>query len=972
MARRAYSAQNAGGGFRPVQLSQAELQRMSDDSNRVINHMEKLRKIELQRGIDTLQAMKQNAAAEQQQRENNFRITQQNAQAKTLELQFERQKAEVEAQQGLRQSLAQSVASAPTPQQGLDLKDLLGGLANFSTAAGQVVQQFEVKAEKDRLFQEQLSFMGLSPEAQNDPLFKAMEDGLRIQGLKYSQSVGLAAGNQADPNSVARSLEANPANRYASKKSGANWMLMNKFESYLNNVLSDTNYQFDFNGQSVTFASARTNPRLMQAVQRFAFKKFVDENNLNLDPRFIKDGLNHVQKLFTANENRASQVEIKNSYARQEQTGFSILNNNPGAVNENIPTSFNIWQSIPTLGYEGALNNFQGLAAAQNPDGSFRFKIEDLMAADLKGTGKTFMQEFPGRASQMIAARDQAYIQHENRQHNLGAIGYKTRLKEVTTFLAQPGNNTQANIDSAVTALDSQYPEYGGAGANLRRMQASGSIEAQAKINLSKQLNAIPPDFLTIEDVYAAYQTDPTLGAEIDRRYQARKTFENSPNFKEVVKTFKTTANGLTAIGSTKENTMSSYRLQIGMLEQLRKKVAERVKNGEPPEAAVLVAGQEIEAEVKQGFRNQESPYYRKLDGPGGSATFPNLNIGVISQSQKSAREFQVIRQAVYDKGADAVASTPFALLTKQEGEQLLRTVGTPYWKTPAKIKAFTNLTKGGDIFTTINKALAANGQQTIPVPEAFRAVQQKADPQLMRILQKAPSVNTSTRVMGSVGMFNPALMPNQLGPVVQQMSQQTQLNPSAVAALVQVGGKNPNGVMPLFAEAMKTYSNPVNAAIFAMHQSGNFSPSQLVKKRQAFKRAFFAYGGGKEALEGTLRNASPVTTAVTGAGMTVEAFKDYKGRPVVLSKPALSSLQLLIQMSNGVVKPSDITSSQRSKAKNIEVGGSPTSYHLVGRALDISGESLKWMMSNLDLVKAAGFGQEAGYENEWHFVYGL
>ena len=972
MARRAYSAQNAGGGFRPIQLSTAQIQRMADDSNRVINNMERLRKVELQRGLETLQAMKANAAAEADQRARNFDITQQNLQVRGLELQFERQKAANDAQQGLQQSLAAAIQSTPTSTGGTDFKDLLTGIAAFSKGAGALATQIEVQQEKERQFAETLSFMGLSPEAQNDPLFTSMEDGLRIQGLKYSQAISLAEAQGQEPNSVARAREGNPASRYNSKKSGANWMLMNGFESYLNNILSDTNYQFEFNGQSVTFASARTNPRLMQAVQRFAFKKFVDENNLNLDSRYIKDGLNHVQRLFTANENRASQIEIKNSYARQEQTALNTLRNNPQAFSENIANSYNTLRSIPTLGDAGALDKIQALAVEMTPDGQFRFDMNALMSADIKGNGKRFDHEFPNRAVQMANLRSEALIQQSNRDYNVGKIGYRSRLQEVLSFLAQPGNNTQTNIDSAIKALDQQYPEYGGAGSDLRRMQKSGSIEAQEKINLAKQLNSTPPDFLTIEDVYAAYQVDPTLGAEIDKRFSAKKSLESSPNFTEVAKTFKTTANGITAIGTTKPNDMASLQLQLGMTEELKKRVANRVKAGESPDAATLIAGTEIENEVKQGFRNKESKYYRKLDGPGGTATFPNLNIGVISQAQQSARQWQTVRTQINAKGLEAVLNTPGALFSKEQGQQILQQANTPYFKLPGIVNAVAGLTQGGDPFVILNKGLQAHGLSPLPVPDAFKTVQQNASPELMKILQKAPSVNNSARAMGAGNMFNPAVMPNQLGPVVQQLSQQTQLNPSAVAAMVQVGGKNSGAYVPLFTEAMKTYSNPVNAGILAMYQSGQFSPSQLVKKRQEFKRAFFAYGGGKEALEGTLRNASPVTTAVTGAGMTVEAFKDYKGRPVVLSKPALSSLQLLIQLSNGKVKTSDITSSQRSKAKNIAVGGSPTSYHMVGRALDIGGESLKWMMSNLDLVKAAGFGQEAGYENDWHFVYGL
>jgi LAS superfamily LD-carboxypeptidase LdcB len=50
---------------------------------------------------------------------------------------------------------------------------------------------------------------------------------------------------------------------------------------------------------------------------------------------------------------------------------------------------------------------------------------------------------------------------------------------------------------------------------------------------------------------------------------------------------------------------------------------------------------------------------------------------------------------------------------------------------------------------------------------------------------------------------------------------------------------------------------------------------------------------------------------------------------------------------SGGVVKASDIASSQRSEAKNRNVGGVAGSQHLSGNAIDIHGPSGEWMKKN-------------------------
>ena len=126
---------------------------------------------------------------------------------------------------------------------------------------------------------------------------------------------------------------------------------------------------------------------------------------------------------------------------------------------------------------------------------------------------------------------------------------------------------------------------------------------------------------------------------------------------------------------------------------------------------------------------------------------------------------------------------------------------------------------------------------------------------------------------------------------------------------------------------------------------------------------------------QNTLRPSFRTTTPVTGEGITVEGLNDSYGRPVVFGdQSVLEGFQLLQQLSGGRVKASDITSSQRSHAHNVKVGGSATSYHKEGsgRAMDIHGESLKWLKANPKLAAQAGWAPEPGYTGHGgHYVFG-
>ena len=72
-----------------------------------------------------------------------------------------------------------------------------------------------------------------------------------------------------------------------------------------------------------------------------------------------------------------------------------------------------------------------------------------------------------------------------------------------------------------------------------------------------------------------------------------------------------------------------------------------------------------------------------------------------------------------------------------------------------------------------------------------------------------------------------------------------------------------------------------------------------------------------------------PATHPDTGSGYTVKGLLDYQGRPVVLSKAGATAFARMVRDSMGVVKGSDVHSSQRSKEKNDKEGGATNSHHL-------------------------------------------
>jgi muramidase (phage lysozyme) len=97
----------------------------------------------------------------------------------------------------------------------------------------------------------------------------------------------------------------------------------------------------------------------------------------------------------------------------------------------------------------------------------------------------------------------------------------------------------------------------------------------------------------------------------------------------------------------------------------------------------------------------------------------------------------------------------------------------------------------------------------------------------------------------------------------------------------------------------------------------------------------------------GTDKNVQSISHPDTGSGYTIAGVKDEQGRPAVFSQKAADAFGRMMSDSKGVVKGSDIASSQRSPKKNKDVEGAPNSNHLYGNALDIHGSSQTWMRAN-------------------------
>ena len=127
---------------------------------------------------------------------------------------------------------------------------------------------------------------------------------------------------------------------------------------------------------------------------------------------------------------------------------------------------------------------------------------------------------------------------------------------------------------------------------------------------------------------------------------------------------------------------------------------------------------------------------------------------------------------------------------------------------------------------------------------------------------------------------------------------------------------------------------------------NGRFTPSEAdsnfiksIRTQQA--------GLGDQSMLAQLPLIRKVFHPDTGHGYAMQGKTDRLGRPAVMTQEAATAFDRMVQDSGGIVSYKDIESAQRSTEKNRQVGGAVRSKHLSGNAIDIHGESRKWILEN-------------------------
>ena len=841
MSQAQYRRAAKPGGFNPINVGGQAIARMREESARVAEGLRAARAAEIRDREANLAKMKEDARYTERATAANVKIQTQNTANELKQMSLDT--ATAQAQFATDQKAAASVFKSVSGLSKVAAKKLEElGEQQFKEDAQRAIDSFDPNS--DAVIQQIIG------ESQLDA-----QEELR-QG-----AIDNVYANGGNPLAVAQAREMSSGTRYGLDQARANYLWTVVYPERIQRAKLETPEAFEKSSSAAAFL---VNAR----------REFVEETGLiNIKPEMMRDGLTSAQNFHNAILTQTRQVEEKNIYAKMDQDQMQILAQNPGSFNVNITKAFRTWARNPSNLFTGALSKFESLATMRKPNGEFMFSMEQLASAVLKEGGKPFILDNPERYAAMQAKRVESQNTFNRAALTAEDLSYQKKEADVLKFLAS--DNTQANANFAVQYFRNTFGKVPQSIINFQKNYTGDAIE---KAKAIENLKAIPDGFITQEAVDTLAGLDYNEGKQLEARFAIQQRPYKFEQYKDTFDSYKTIANGVTAVGTQKPNTPESVFFTTVLQGTFKRFYDQALESGLEGQPAVNFAKDEVQKMLNDAKTNKDALFYRDVSAPGGVVKFPNLIKGQQDKIDQALLFRAKLRAEIAEKGIETVINTQGTIINSQEeAAELARQVRQPGFILPGKFLIPTSASKNRahDPMVTFNAQLAAWGEKPIPPPPSLDHVNKNVSPELQTLLYNNPSPNRSSRALGSTNMFTPAIVPQNLGPVIQQDAQAAGINPAYSAALFDVTGNYNSDMTVNYAARLRETGSPVVAAIGMLADQG-YVGQALMNKQRDFVISMYKYGGGLEALNMMKRGGFTERTVQIVHGN--EAMISYRG----------------------------------------------------------------------------------------------
>ena len=596
---------------------------MRDESNRIIQGMERQRRAEKAQRDENLRAMQENAAYTE-------RITKENQAIEMQNLKNESQQKIANIQGAQEQAKIDADAT----------KSIINSLVGFSTSLQ------ETAAERTKqMIEDQTAEAAATPLEAFDPaaLEQYIEGGNNFASGSVALNAEIAANAVAsneDPLETKKGYLGNPGTQGIKAKVLDNRVAYQVFTATLSTRMQDTEKVYTApNGQTYTGIEAQANQYFMQdlkqktKVDTFKYMGFSD-------PMYLADAADKINKFGDVQVSNARAEELKRTDAALEQTYTDI--ESAGSTE-----SF-------ALAFDGRRKAFGAAKAHDGVENLYAdpsIPLEAIDALDINGNGKKYGETWPNRRAAGIKKRQANYVKQLNAEEALKKAEDKAWVN--------------ANIDSIQQAYDDNPEQaamlvkqrYYGKGMTVPPVIAAIEREAIKKKNdIVENLVAQKTKFGNLDLTFVNSIQDATLQKTARAAYEQQEMNKYGPETLGIKKGLKSTARNLTKIDPNEEQGSAQTFLVNARLEQ---EYLKQLKVTNDPLKALENVNQMVDA-GRNG--DQSSPFYRDTGFLNNRLVFPNIETSDRENQERSV----YIDKKMLSRGV-AVVDQPFTLATPDE-----------------------------------------------------------------------------------------------------------------------------------------------------------------------------------------------------------------------------------------------------------------------------------------------------------------
>lgn len=884
MARRQYTPGTKARGFNPVQVSNANLARLEEEGNRVLQNMQAQRNADLENRQRTFNAMQSNANYTQNALDRNFQIASNNETERQKQIQYD------EAERQRRFEQASSGAAK-----------IFKDLSTLSFSAGQKFKALSEEKDKEdykKGLYEGLATGGAMTQEKLITLARINDQDALSSLLENNATLAKEKGY--DPNAIARVLNMSAKQRAGFFYGSIQQQTKSHYSTFYNQELANPENTVLVNGEQISYSQALAEPGQLAVVQQAIADKWIKANQWPENHDMLGGAYQEIAAIHNSAIAIAQSQQTKNLNAdtlqRWDNASFTDWNRYGGEA-------FRMHKNLSSP--EAAHTWYKERATLMNPDGTFVLSDEQIKGTDVYGYGATkgfkgnYEGDFPKRYLDLLNARNDAKTEWIANQDRTDKAEYK---QESNAWWQEWQNNPTAETLAAAeeSFSDNQEgpPEWiARAKKGLEGGQYIQNLKLAAK-------DAEQRGILTQALVTEVFGYDPKEGNRLQAALDKQNPFNKSDVFKDNRKIVQGLTKKATATVPFPQDSAHSAHAGRILAREFDARVSTLATEYGGDLAAIekasTQAAKELEQKIAGDAAKPTGTYYRQYDPITGLFTFPNLKDNKLTPSQ-AAKEQAIQFQDALNKGRrKELINTKFGVLTQGELTKELENFNKPGYTPNVKLVLASQGVDGGLPAVLRRQAtLAGMSDKLGDLPESLQRVGAYS-PSAQKLLSRYLNAEVSTRIHGYEGgklavEWNRHIVPAQYRESIETHAKAFGVTPAILSAQLEVESSwNPNAGSPAGARGIAQFT-PETARQYGVNVN---DPNSSIKGMANYMKdltqqfgdpilAAGAYNAGPGRMKEYLENGRPLPAeTVNHMRKVAKAYYKYSGDARVLTNP--------------------------------------------------------------------------------------